>query len=600
METPLPVTISHHDPGLSHKKAGYSALYSRFIALTLICSVAPLMLVGLCIYNYYASFSIARMSEYFQNQAQDHQKVIELFLKERVADLQLIAFGHSLTYCSDPKNLKNLFSIVNRDRPFFEDLGVIDDRGRHYSYAGPFEATVMASDYSVHKWFSEVMQRGVYISDMFAGYREIPHFIIAVTSSHEDRKWILRATIQTDLFSALVENVKMGRTGEVYLVNREGVLQSTPRLGGKIMEKAKLPMDLFTDRSGVRILDSRREGGQEIPSQIVAYTWLENPAWMLTVKQDYAEAFQQVNHANRAMVVFLLISVLAIMIVSFLTTRHMIGVIKKRDQKADELNSQLVHASKLASLGELAAGVAHEINNPLAIILTGNQVIRDFADENTNLDNEFREQLTECLAQSDSQILRCNIITHNLLRFARHSSSVREPVNINDCIGQVVELMDKRAKSDGISFEIEHSPDLPPIMSDPSQLQQVLVNLIANAIDAHEGKPYGTIYISTRNIPQRGGIEVLVRDTGSGIPPDVVGRIFDPFFTTKPVGKGTGLGLSITYSIIKNLGGGIRVESSVGKGAEFTIFLPSIPPGDLGENSNRERSSDEKGQGSAG
>jgi two-component system, NtrC family, sensor kinase len=149
--------------------------------------------------------------------------------------------------------------------------------------------------------------------------------------------------------------------------------------------------------------------------------------------------------------------------------------------------------------------------------------------------------------------------------------------------------MEKRAKSSGISFHLELDAQLPPLLSDPSQLQQVFVNLIANAIDAHDGKPYGTIQITTRQDPKHSGIELLIGDTGSGIPPEAIERIFDPFFTTKPVGKGTGLGLSISYSIIKNLGGEIRVQSSVGKGTEFTVFLPSLSPEEFTSSSERRK-----------
>ncbi|MFZ2445668.1 MAG: ATP-binding protein [Syntrophobacteraceae bacterium] len=578
METILPETSEYHGPGNGQKKS-YSTLYGRFILLTLVCSVVPLLLVGWGIYHYYSKFSTDRMVEYFQSQAQHHERVIELFLKERISDLELIAFSHSLAYLQDTQKLKHIFDIMNRDGSFFEDLGVMNERGRHLAYVGPFD--LMDKDYSVTFWYKEVMERSTYVSDMFSGYREVPHFIVAVTSQDGGAKWILRATIYTESFRSLVEDVKMGGTGEVFLVNQAGVLQTSPRFGGKILDKVDLPMDMFSEQSGVRILEPRREGDRDLPRQIVAYTWLKEPRWMLAVKQDYSEVFQQVNHANQAMIVFLHISILAILVVSIITTRHMIQVVKKRDEQAEELNRQLVQASKLASLGELAAGVAHEINNPLAIILTGSQVIRDFADEIPDLDPEFKEQLTECLSQADSQVLRCNLITHNLLRFARRSKSVIEKVNLNTCVGEVIELMEKRAKSSGISFQKELDKDLPLVLSDPSQLQQVFVNLIANAIDAHEGKPYGTIQVATRANGERGGVEMLIADTGSGIPGDILERIFDPFFTTKPVGKGTGLGLSISYSIIKNLGGEIRVRSSVGKGTEFTILLPFRLPEDF-------------------
>jgi two-component system NtrC family sensor kinase len=141
--------------------------------------------------------------------------------------------------------------------------------------------------------------------------------------------------------------------------------------------------------------------------------------------------------------------------------------------------------------------------------------------------------------------------------------------------------MEREARTSGIKFFSELDASLPPVLSDPSQLQQVFLNLITNAIDAHDGKPYGSIRITTAVDPAEKLAIVKVADAGSGISPQNLNRIFDPFFTTKPVGKGTGLGLSICFSIIKRLGGNIAVQSEVGKGTEFTIGLPFLPPKEL-------------------
>ena len=256
----------------------------------------------------------------------------------------------------------------------------------------------------------------------------------------------------------------------------------------------------------------------------------------------------------------------------------MIKLIKRRDEEADKINKQLVQTSKLASLGELSAGVAHEINNPLAIILTENQVMRDSIGESKNLEQELKEELIASLDQTDAQVQRCSLITKNLLRFSRRTKSQMEMVNLNSFIKEVVQLMEGRAKSMGIVFSADLEKDLPQFLSDSSQLQQVFLNFINNAIDAHEGKPYGTISITTRFDNRQNGVDIGFNDTGSGISPEHIEKIFDPFFTTKPIGKGTGLGLSISYSIIKSLGGNISVKSEVGNGSQFNIFLPFKPP----------------------
>jgi len=474
---------------------------------------------------------------------------------------------------------------MNQGSSFFTDLGLIDDKGNHSAYIGPY--ALMDKNYSQTFWFKEVMNKGIYISDMFTGFRNAPHFIIAVTRIEGNRKWILRASIDTEYFRSLVENVKIGATGEVYLSNQKGILQTTPRFSGKIMEKAPLSIDFFSKENGIGIYEAdNKDPNRRFPRQLVAYTWIENPRWKLVVKQDYAEAFRDANRANRAALIFLHLSLLIILVISVISTRYMIKIIKKGDEETDLLNKQLVQAGKFVSLGELSAGVAHEINNPLAIILTESQVMRDTIAEapSLSLNDEVKTELIASLSQTESQVRRCSLITQNLLKFSRRNKSQREAVNLNAFLEEVIRFMDGKAKGAGIRFALDLKKDIPSFLSDPSLLQQVFINLINNAVDAHEGKPYGTISIGTRTDSHRHGVEITVGDTGSGISPENMEKIFDPFFTTKEVGKGTGLGLSITYSTIKGLGGDISVRSTIGKGTQFTIFLPFSPPDNTNEN----------------
>ena len=150
-------------------------------------------------------------------------------------------------------------------------------------------------------------------------------------------------------------------------------------------------------------------------------------------------------------------------------------------------------------------------------------------------------------------------------------------------IKEVVELVERDAATSGVSIFLELQSNLPTVVTDSSQLQQVFLNVIANGIAAHEGKQKGGIRIATRSNEEEKGVAITVSDTGCGIRPEITNKIFDPFFTTKPVGKGTGLGLSICYGILKKLGGDISVESEYGHGATFTAFVPYEPPRELEE-----------------
>ncbi len=567
------------------QKHYYARFFRRFAFLIIVCFILPLLFVGWGINFYYTRFAKERMTNSFHAQVENHRKIIELFLRQRSSQLQLIANTHSKEYLGEVSNLARVFEMINLEGSSFADLGVIDGYGRHLAYIGPYD--LMDKNYSEAFWFRQVMEQGIYISDMFMGFRKVPHFIMAVTRQEEGERWILRATIDTEVFRSLVENVRIGKTGEVYLLNRQGIFQTSPRFRGKIMEKASFSVEPVHEGTRIRILEGGTdEKKQRVPRRIVAQTWLSEPSWMLVVTQDYSEAFSEVNQANQATLIFLLLSAVAILIITVIITKHMIGVIKRRDEEADQLNRQLLQAGKLASVGELSAGVAHEINNPLAIIVTERQILLDLMGQTPALDGVFREALLESLSQIDVQVQRCKRITQNLLRFSRRTTSVIETVDLNEFIGEVIELMEREAKANGIKFIPDLEEGLPPILTDPSQLQQVFLNLINNAIDAHEGKSYGSIHISTRQDDHTGGVQVVFADTGSGISHENQEKIFDPFFTTKPVGRGTGLGLSICYSIIKRLGGDIAVHSEVGRGTIFTLFLPYSPPPDLMESVN--------------
>ncbi len=576
----LPASVADNSTatdGNVDRQSRYRRLSRRFILLTLVCSVLPLLLVGWGINRHYNRFAETRVITTFRNEVQHHRKVIELFLKDHSSKLELLAMTHSRQNLTRPGRLRFVFDMINQDSWTLTDLGVIDIEGKHLAYVGPHD--LMDKNYREAHWFKMVMEKGLYISDMFMGFRREPHFIIAVRGRDDDGAYILRATVDTEAFRALVENVMIGRTGEVFLVNREGLYQTTPRYSGRIMESASMAVGEV--HPGIRVRQEAADAGfngDRPVRQIVSTAWLAAPQWMLVVRQDLDEAFVAEKRANRSVLVFLHVSAATILLVTILMTRYLIKLVKRRDAEAEILNRQLLQASKMASIGELSVGVAHEINNPLAIISTEREILLDASRQATGIDAAFGAQLDDSMNQIDVQIKRCKRVTHNLLRFSRRTQSIIDSVDINAYIREVIELMAREAKSSGITFFERLSPDVPLILSDLSQLQQVFLNLITNAIDAHESKSYGSVAVSSTFLESEGVVEIVVSDTGCGISEENLAKVFDPFFTTKPVGRGTGLGLSICYSIIRRLGGQIQVKSVVNQGTDFTIRLPLRSP----------------------
>jgi two-component system NtrC family sensor kinase len=268
----------------------------------------------------------------------------------------------------------------------------------------------------------------------------------------------------------------------------------------------------------------------------------------------------------------LLVIVVACLVLNLLIVYGLVTMLTNLIRKSDELQVTMLqeaeHTDKLASIGRLAAGVGHEINNPLAIINQKTGLAEDLM--LLSPDFEHKETINGCLKVIDQSVERCKAITHRLLGFARRSNVQYEKVQVNDVIAEVMQFLENSMLHSRIRLELNLQEDLPPILSDHLQLQQIFLNITNNAIDSMSKE--GLVTIMTHLVA--GEVRVVIQDNGSGIPPEVLPHIFEPFFTTKETGKGTGLGLSITYGLVKKLGGDITVRSHVGQGTAFTITLP--------------------------
>ncbi len=238
--------------------------------------------------------------------------------------------------------------------------------------------------------------------------------------------------------------------------------------------------------------------------------------------------------------------------------------VEERTREIKEMQAHLIQSEKLASLGKLAAGVAHEINNPLGGILMYSHLILEDAEKNS--------QTSENLKKVIRETTRCKNIVRGLLDFARPKKPEISNIDINELLGNSLSLLESQALFQNIKIVKNFSKALSQILADEAQLQQVFTNIILNAAEAMGGK--GTLILETTNIEAEGKIELCIRDTGHGISEEDKEKLFEPFFTTKEVGKGTGLGLAISYGIIQRHGGDIKVQSRVGKGSTFIVRLP--------------------------
>lgn len=263
--------------------------------------------------------------------------------------------------------------------------------------------------------------------------------------------------------------------------------------------------------------------------------------------------------------------------------RNLEKKIEERTRQLEEIQVQLMQSEKLSAIGQLAAGVAHELNNPLGGILGYAQFTLEKLQKNVPDKTTTKEvqSYIRYLTDIEVQARRCKTIVQNLLRFSRSTKPLdTEDVDINKAIEDTVTFVEHQLHLNQIQLVTELSPTLPHLLGNTGQLQQVFTNLIINAM--HASAPQSTIKVTTRHSPALGefggAVEIRVIDEGSGISEENLKKIFEPFFTTKEIGKGTGLGLSVSYGIIKDHGGEIAVSSTVGKGTTFTIVLPVQKP----------------------
>ncbi len=538
----------------------YGRLRRQMLVVLLCFGLIPLIGMGIAGSIANRDAIVTRTRNVLEAMVKNRKVTVELFLGDVMRQLKFTAASQPVDRLSKPEVLEMLLNEVRRDGGAVVDLGLIGDNGLHLAYAGPYK--LQGLDYSGQPWFHEVMVLGHYESDIFLGLRRFPHMVMAVRKHEAGRDWILRATVDTDLLSALVREGGIESGADVFVLNRAGEYQTRYSDEHRLMEKADI--DPIPLHSGVRVAEQQRNGKQEL----LATAWLRGDSWVLVARHQLPQLSLLVP-AHPAVMWLLVVGLVAVPTLSYAIAQLRLKQFRALEAERATLHESVAQSQKMAAIGRLAVGVAHEINNPLAIIQAQSGVLADIVNDNPDMAHaaEFKDRV----AKIERQIERGRKVIHHLLGFSRRVSSELEPVDVVAALEETISFVEKEIESSHIRVVRSYSQEVPIVRSNLAQMQQVFLNLINNAVDAigKEGEVRLTVQRSA------GGVAVMVEDTGPGILEKDLVKIFEPFFSTKGGdGRHTGLGLAICQEIMRALEGRIGVDSKVGKGTTFSLWFP--------------------------
>jgi len=556
----------HHDvaSGPYQSLFNFRRKWKLVVLLTSSISLIPLLFMTWLEYNITLRAVRSEIRIQTSRSVSETHQAVSYFLSGHKLAINFILEDN--TY-EDLKNKNRLASIFESLRQGgmggFIDVGIIDAKGLQKSYVGPYH--LENANYCNNICFKEVTKRGMYISDLVLGSRHFKHLVMAVKHNLPDGSFfIIRATLDAKRINKLLVQPDFDKGSDAFIVNKNGHLQTQSRLYGDVLTLLPLSIPPFSDQP--KVFETIDKQGAAL---FVGYVYIPETPFILMVVGQKEKLMAPWYNVRLTFFVFLFASIIIILCVIIGLATYLVNKIYTADQKRIIALHEVEYSNKLASIGRLASGVAHEINNPLAIINEKTGLIKDMFTFHQAYDQD-----PKLMGLADSilaAIKRCRDITRRLLNFARHMEINVEIVNLRDVIDEVMAFLRKEAERRCIEIVIDIPNDLPQLESDQGNLYQIFLNIINNAFAAlNDG---GRLEIGVRRATDDYVI-VTFRDTGCGIPEEDLKNIFEPFFTTKFGQGGTGLGLSITYGLVEEMGGKISVTSQLNEGACFSVRLP--------------------------
>ncbi len=544
----------------------YKSLAIKMACAIVIVSVIPLIIMAaLSRYFFVGSYGL-KVLDHLTTVVRMQQREIDGFLAERLNAMRLMGLATPFETLSNETILQDRWSELRQVYgKSLLGLAFCDSQSGERLCVG--SSGWKTGDYSGMDKLEQVSELGAYVWDVSHSTNGMQCFVLAVSVEQSEQKGVLLAVVGVEALTVVLEGLQQVQTGTAFILNSRGErLPSGPT--------KSLPARV--ECADTPVLDPLKNKDMTIRkttdgAALCIRATVKNSDWMIEFVANMGEAYQAYSQPRIFAVATLLLGILGVVVVAVVVSNRFSRYVARVDQEKELINEKLVQAGKLAALGEMAANMGHEINNPVGIIVQEAQWIKALLQNGEASLADNMAEIEDSLDGIQSHGTRCRDIIFKLLTFARDDEPVVQPVQLNELIEAVLELCQRRAQMMNIELRLNLAPDLPMVSVTPSDAQQVLINLFNNGLDAME-QGGGTIDVRTSTRARYAVVEV--EDTGPGISRKNLGRVFEPFFSTKPEGKGTGLGLSICYVMMKRMKGDITVTSEEGKGTVFCLFFP--------------------------
>lgn len=534
------------------------SMSAQLTVMGILVALLPLACLGILTVVFYDAAYREKTNALLGEQVMRNAQSLDAFLEERLADLRHEAKISTPEQLSSSDYLQSRLHLMQSVHAgIYTDLDFFDAQGTLLARA-PHSATGTAEPGPA--WVSQALSRPFHIDITGPGHRPLFFLTVRIATAHNI--WLLRARMDPALLAERLRAFHPGGRGTAFLLDPDAA-NETSSANPPLFAQARsvLQHQVFPENTPLVLCAF---------DQIFAGFPLKNTGAFLVFQQAEAEASAPLWTARITGGLIVLVGLVGIIATITAMGRRMEQRLRTAEHAQRQMQQQVVEAGKLAAIGELAAGIAHEINNPLAIMMENSGWVQDLLNSDDFQSEENMEEIHTSLQTIVTQGHRCKEITRKLLSFARKTDNSGQ-APINALLQDVAGFARQKARHNNVTIELDLDPEVPDIQASPTEIQQVALNLVNNAIDAINNDD-GRVRIASARTAD--GVTIAITDNGEGIPEEKRGQIFEPFFTTKPAGKGTGLGLSICRDIVTRMGGNISVTSTVGQGSTFTVTLP--------------------------